>query len=360
MAYPPEQLVEVAERVKLGQTPSTTVREFISWFWGYKRRSYYAVSAIRKALDQTNLTTSPDFNATYLDGVITFSPAGTLPSIAETQGSGMSISSGEAAVVVEPVSGGQKVDPSYRVARLKSARNLPVAVSPDTTIAEAITQMMKHDFSQLPIISGERTVKGIISWKSLGKRLAMGKKCNSVCDAMEPVHVIELATSLFEAVGLIARHDCVLVKDETSRICGIITSYDVSETFVELGEPFLLLGEIENLIRDLMEGKFSQEELERGRDPLDGDRPISKVSDLNFGGYVRILQDPTSWVRIGTNLDRTTFTKYLESVREIRNDTMHFDPDGIVSEDLKELREFADLLRQVKQITAIASPSTAL
>jgi len=94
----------------------------------------------------------------------------------------------------------------------------------------------------------------------------MGKKCTAVREAMVPVHVIELDTSLFEAVALIAKHDCVLVKDEANKICGVMTSYDVSETFVELGEPFLLLGEIENLIRDMMEGRFSEEGLEKGRD----------------------------------------------------------------------------------------------
>jgi hypothetical protein len=76
------------------------------------------------------------------------------------------------------------------------------------------------------------------------------------------------------------------------------------------------------------------------------------VSDLNFGGYVRILQDPASWEKIRTNLDRGIFISYLERVREIRNDTMHFDPDGIDDDDLKELRQFSGLLKQVKQIGA--------
>jgi len=352
MAYVPEQLVEVVTRVKQGQTPSSTVREFISWFWGSKRRGSFIVSVIRDSLGEVKLRTSPDFDATYLDGIITFAPADT-SAVAEVQGSGsMAVGSGEAVATVDIAAEAQRVDPSYRVARLKSARNTPTAVGPDTTIAEAITLMMKQDFSQLPVISGGRTVKGVITWKSLGKRLAMGKKCKAARDAMEPVHVIDLETSLFEAVGLIAKHDCVLVKDESNRVCGIMTSYDVGETFAELGEPFLLLGEIENLVRDLMEGRFTQQELEKGRDPLDGDRPISKVSDLNFGGYVRILQDPASWMKIGTNLDRGTFITFLEHVREIRNDTMHFDPDGIDVDDLRELREFSELLKQVKQIGA--------
>jgi CBS domain-containing protein len=309
---------------------------------------------IRVALAEVKLTTSPDFDATYLDGTITFVPA-VARAAAGTQVSTTGVSAGDGMVVVDSASSSARVDPSYRVARLRSARTAPVAVTPDTTIAQAVTTMMKHDFSQLPIISGERTVKGVISWKSLGKRLAMGKKCDIVRDAMEPVHVVELETSLFEAVALIAKSDCVLVKDETNKICGIITSYDVSETFVELGEPFLLLGEIENLIRDMMDGRFTKDELEKGRDPLDGARPISKVTDLNFGGYVRILQDPATWAKVATNLDRGTFVAYLERVREIRNDTMHFDPDGVDKDDLKELRDFAGLLKQVKQLSAATS-----
>jgi hypothetical protein len=79
------------------------------------------------------------------------------------------------------------------------------------------------------------------------------------------------------------------------------------------------------------------------------------VTDLNFGGYVRILQDPATWAKVATNLDRGTFVAYLERVREIRNDTMHFDPDGVDKDDLKELRDFAGLLKQVKQLSAATS-----
>jgi CBS domain-containing protein len=346
----PQQLADISARVKQGQTPSLSVREFISWFWGSKRRGSFIVSAIREALAEVKLTTAPDFDATHIDGTITFVPI--TASLVEARGSEIGTLGADAMVVVSSVSASSKVDPSYRVARLKSARTPPVTVGPDATIPAAITLMMKHDFSQLPIISGERTVKGAISWKSLGKRLAMGTKCACVQDAMERVDVIGLETSLFEAVDLISRNDCVLVKDESNKVCGIMTSYDVSEIFVELAEPFLLLGEIENLIRDMMDGRFTQPELEKGRDPLDGDRPISKVSDLNFGGYVRILQDPATWVKVGKNLDRGTFVAYLERVREIRNDTMHFDPDGVDGDDLKELRDLAGLLKQVKHLTS--------
>jgi len=40
----------------------------------------------------------------------------------------------------------------------------------------------------------------------------------------------------------------------------------------------------------------------------------------------------------------------VERVREIRSDTMHLDPKGVDVDDRKELRDFAGLLKQVKQL----------
>ena len=305
---------------------------------------------IRQALAAMNLQTIPDFEATYLDGDIRSVKAERTIALNVTEPQDVMKAEVSDSMVLVDSATVAKVDPSYRVSRLKSAHSVPLSISPDAFISEAITLMMRHDYSQLPVMIGERTVKGGISWKSLGKRLVMDKKCKCVKEAMEPIHVIDLDTSLFEAIPLIARHDCVLVRDTDNKICGIITSADVSQTFVELAEPFLLLGEIENLIRDMIGDKFSKEELEAARDLLDAERSINDVSDLTFGGYVRLLQEPEAWDKLDSKLDRTTFICYLEKVRVIRNDTMHFDPDGIELSELQELREFAGLLKQVKQL----------
>ena len=184
----------------------------------------------------------PDFDETYIDGAITFVPAEQAQAVEpEGKAGEIKVSVQDSFVVTDSASAKIKVDPSYRIARLKSAHTIPRSLGPDATVSEAITLMMKHDFSQLPVIVGERTAKGLMSWKALGKRLAMEKKCVLVRDAMEPVHVIDLDTSLFDAIPLIAKYDCVLVRDAGNKICGIMTPFDVSLTFVELGEAFLLL-----------------------------------------------------------------------------------------------------------------------
>jgi CBS domain-containing protein len=351
--YIPEQLQEIALKVEQGQEPVSTVRTFLSWFWNAQRRGSFIKQVMREALAAKNLRTLPDFDETYIDGTIKFvSSISSEPALPRTDGSEdeVKLLVQDSVVIAESQSSKAKVDPTYRIARLKSAHTVPLSLGPDVTIGEAITVMMKHDYSQLPVIVGERTVKGLISWRSLGKRLVMDKKCCFVKDAMEVPSVIPLDTSLFDAIPLIAKNDCVLVRDSENKICGIMTPYDVSLTFVELSEAFLLLGEIENLVREMIDARFSKSELELARDPLDADRPLNDVSDLNFGGYVRLLQTPEAWQKLDTKLDRATFVGYLEKVRTIRNNTMHFDPDGIEEGELQELREFARLLKQVKEL----------
>ena len=178
--YIPEELQEVAVKVAQGQEPNSTVRTFLSWFWGAQRRGSFIKSVMRTALSATKLRTLPDFDETYIDGVIKFVSA--MPEAPASSNNG---SAGEIAlqvtdtmVMVDSASAQAKVDPSYRIARLKSAHTVPLSVGPDASIAEAITLMMKREFTQLPVIIGERTVKGLFSWRSLGMRLAMDRKCD--------------------------------------------------------------------------------------------------------------------------------------------------------------------------------------
>ena len=61
-------------------------------------------------------------------------------------------------------------------------------------------------------------------------------------------------------------------------------------------------------------------------------------SDL-FGEYVRLMDNPSNWEEMKLNIDRATFVKRLEEVRRIRNDVMHFHPDGISESDFQTLRQ---------------------
>jgi Mg/Co/Ni transporter MgtE len=226
-------------------------------------------------------------------------------------------------------------------------------VSPDTTLKEAVTHMLTNDFSQLPVMTSERDVKGIITWASIGSRLAIGKNCSVVRELMEQHQEISSDASLVAAIGIIAEHQYVLVRARDQKISGIVTVTDLCLQFQQLAEPFLLLGEIENHLRRVISQRFTLTELESAKNPADKERVVTSAADLAYGEYIRLLENPKRWDKLNITVDRKTCIEKLESVRRIRNDVMHFDPEGIPEEDLQTLREFAHFLQKLQIIDII-------
>jgi hypothetical protein len=222
-------------------------------------------------------------------------------------------------------------------------------VKPDTPVIEAITLMLTHNYSQLPVMQSNRAVKGLFSWKSYARRLVLQSPCDTVSEAMEQVTTVSSEASIFQVADLLSRNAAVLVIKSASdpQVTGIVAASDLAEHFARLGEPFLLIGEIENRVRLLIDGNFTVPELAGMKDPSDRSRDVRRVADLTFGEYIRLLQTPENWERCKLRVHRPTFIKQLERVRGIRNDVMHFDNEELDSESLGHLRAFAELLRQL-------------
>ena len=154
-----------------------------------------------------------------------------------------------------PISGDAN-DPTYRIGKLESATCELLSVIPDFPISKAITLMLMHDYSQLPVMTNDRDVKGMISWKTIGSRLALGKSATLVGECMEVPQIVSASNSLFSVIAQIVKFDSVLVRGQDKTITGIVTTSDLSVQFRQLSEPFLLLEEIENHIRNVIDGHF--------------------------------------------------------------------------------------------------------
>ena len=346
-----ERLLSIATALRNGESvPPVTVRTFLDWFFGTQRRGRWIVGYIRDQLDELGLRTVPDFESTYLGAEINFELAMPQPSgdvaVPVAVADSVTITDHTEVRVVTVTFD----DPTYRISKLGAANRRPISVKPDSRLTEAVTLMMANDFSQLPVMTTERDVKGAVSWKSIGSRLALGQAPQWVRDVMEPHAEVGADASLFTAIRVIVEHDYALVRSADQRIAGIITTSDLSLQFEQLSEPFLLLGEIENHIRKILGSKFTREELASVKDPADGERSVEAASDLTFGEYQRLLEAPARWTKLNLNLDRAVFIGHLEKVREIRNDVMHFDPDGIEDDALEVLRDFARFLRVLQKV----------
>lgn len=339
MPYAPAELQDIANRVHAGEAVTMTVRDLL-WLFKAQRRGTNVVWYIRMALREVRLTTSPDFEQTYIDARIELRP---VPNEAEsgviTAVSPASQASEETETISRVLVGGSVADPVPRVSMLAAANRPPKSVNRDAELSEAVTLMLMHDFSQLPVMQNERTVDGIISWKSIGAARARNRETRYVRDCMENVEILGHDTPLFEAIEVIARREVVLVKDAERKISGLITTTDISLQFRSLAEPFLLLGEIENHVRRLIDGKFSIAELLAVRNPADPTREVRNVSDLTFGEYIRLLETPEHWDKLRFNLARSQFVERMDEIRRIRNEVMHFHPDALSAADLRVLQD---------------------
>lgn len=336
-----DNLNQIAKQLQKGgvKPQRVTARTFIGWF-GAQRRSIGNVGFIRSQLKRHRIVTEPDFEYVYIDHEIGFALA------VEKKASNDS-GDGEG-LIVDVVN-----DPTYRVGRLASANHVPLSVRPDDPMSKAVTLMMAHDYSQLPVMISEREVKGMITWTSLGGRLALGQGCEHVRDCMIDHREISYDTYIFTAIDDIIKHEYVLIRDSEQRISGIVTTSDLSQQFRQLGEPFLLLGEIENYIRRMVMDKYTVDELRRACDPTDSERNIETVSDLTLGEYLRLIENPDNWDKLAMAIDRGVFVRKLDEIRKIRNDIMHFDPDGIGDEEVSRLREFVKIMQTLARMGVI-------
>ena len=55
----------------------------------------------------------------------------------------------------------------FPIQHLIEGRAHPVTISPDKSVETALNLMMKHDFSQLPIVDNDQVVQGIVTSNSI-------------------------------------------------------------------------------------------------------------------------------------------------------------------------------------------------
>jgi CBS domain-containing protein len=138
-----------------------TIRELLTQ-WGVQRRGYRVVDRIKHDLRSHGLMTVPPFEEEWIDNRVTIVPRRRASQ--EDAPAAPDDAGAEAAAGAE-----DRPDVSLKVASLKSAAGPVVFVAPGQTLERAQSLMMRYDYSQLAVMSGTRTLKGAISWESIGK-----------------------------------------------------------------------------------------------------------------------------------------------------------------------------------------------
>lgn len=330
---------QILEEVKKTQKKIATYPEVALDFLGVARRGWKVVERINEMLDEHEVICEPDFGSAWYYGQIEIKPK---PKVSANSESKNDL---------------EEKDPTPRL-NLLTAANLNklkekglgtglISVSKNTKLGEATTLMIYHDFSQLPILNGIRTVEGVISWKSIGRAISLGKECITVSDCKEDIITLNYDEPLFNAVKVVLEKEVVLVRQKDGIISGIVTATDIGGQFISMAEPFLLIEQIENHIRKLLDNKFELTDLTFENIQEEKPKEIKSLSDLTFGQYVRLFENPAKFEKLKINIDRGLLSTKLEEVRRIRNDVMHFDPDGISPANLEQLRQTLNFLHTI-------------
>jgi CBS domain-containing protein len=321
--------------------------------WNAKRRGYWIVGEIERDLTEAGLVTVPAFSDGWIDDVVQLLPIKTLNTslvnAEERETSSMEArAEGSALDVQESDSlSEESIFPfptMLRVSALPSAYKGIKAISPDATLAVAQSVMLRYDYSQLAVLSGDRNIRGAVSWDSLAQAKFRDPDC-TLADAIVPADPVDLERDLLALIPIIVDKGFIFVRTADRRIGGIVTMADVSLEFANLAGPFFSIGEIERRLRRIIDECFAPDELELVKAPGDADRTISSAEDLTFGEYERLLEEPGRWSKLGWPVDRAVFIAALNEVRSIRNPVMHFSPRIISNDQTSALASFIKWLR---------------
>ena len=377
----PEKIQFAAHRLEEGyRVNRITVRDFLLHF-GVERRGYVKVQEIREILNSLNLKTEPDFEVAWIDEpiwlklkdeslvgrkqkdteidpssssdemVLEGTPAAVEQAEEQTKAA---LISEEPEVSTDPEAGKGILadDPTFRIGSLPAANKRLIVVNNDAPLTKAVTLMLQHDFSQLPVMQGEREVRGVVTWKSIGSRLAFGQACAKVQDCREDVRIIDSNRTLFEAIPTIVEFGYVLVRDQQDRrITGIVTASDLSLQFQALSEPFLLLREIELHIRLILGGKLASSDFDvlKSPQPL-STKKLQAVDELTIGQYIALFQNQKTWDKLELRIDPKEFVSLLDEVRSIRNEVMHFDRDPMTKDQLETLKRASRFMQNIYEL----------
>lgn len=313
-----------------------SVHELIA-IWGARGRDAGLVSRIETDLQNHGLVTVPDFRLVTLEDQI----------VVQLRAAPEVAPEAAAPLVEEPVTRPERrprPKQGLAVGNLPSATRGVEAVKQTATVEEAITKMLLFDYSQLAVMAGERNLHGAVTWRSIAK-IRHQRPDAPLSAAIVPAIEVSYADDLIGVLPRLADEEFFFVRGPQRTISGIITASDVVRTHGEMTAPFLIVGEIDQTLRWILEDAVDIDMVAELCD-TDGARQIDSFDRLTMGDYQRVLENPEAWATLGWPLDRKTFTQRLKGICEVRNNIMHFNGDPLPDDVLSMLKNFLALLRE--------------
>jgi len=247
---------------------------------------------------------------------------------------------------------------------LPEAQDL-VVFPPEKPVVEALAEMRKGNFSQIPVVEGKE-VLGVFSHRSFAEGVTKLPKDERNPLSL-PVEVfledLKYARITDELAALLDEFDvkeAVLVGSET-QLQGIITTIDALRYFYGVASPYVMLREIELATRELIRVSVDERELKDCIDKClkkhyeDSGRSVPKcLEELSTNDYVMLLRFRGNWEKFKPAFGGNPNIVYakLRPLPELRNVVFHFKRE-ITIEEYDSLRDVRDwLLKRIRKVEA--------
>ena len=202
-----------------------------------------------------------------------------------------------------------------------------VSIDKSTKVRDALTVMIGKDFSQLPVVNEDGNLVGLINERSISRALIPTNGKISVLDLSvehchEPALTFSGDTEVFDALNRFEGHSAAIVI-ENGKPIAIVTGDDLAKYIRDFSESLVLIRDIETKLRMILDSEFSDEKKQREAVALA--LPGSKYDKLTLFEEVRLVCYEAFWPKFEPILKpKELFQQTLDSVREIRNQLMHF------------------------------------
>ncbi len=228
---------------------------------------------------------------------------------------------------------------------------ITVKESDDLSLARTLMEL--YGFSQLPVMRGKRPV-GVVSWESIGKALLRNPTAGLSDCIDRQVEIRKQGDDLLDSIASISARGYVLVENNNRSISGIITSADLGEALGDIAGPYLLLSEIEEILRDIVGALLATgdlTEVDIGNALADETKGFGgDPASLTLGELANVLATDVAWQALDTSYDRSTVNRTIGDVSKLRNQVMHFRVLDDADKDLSKRLPFVrDVLRNLSE-----------
>lgn len=207
-----------------------------------------------------------------------------------------------------------------KIADLVRDKASPICIKSDSSITEALSLMIEHDYSQLPVVDDTLRPIGLITSDSILRALHHFKVTTDklfVQDAMikKPTEY-NTEDDLFDLLDDLNQDDVVHVIDSEGKLIGIVTAYDATSYLRQRSQDIMYVRDIEEMIKSYIQqtfldstGRFDEEKQQKA---------ISEITPSNdqlrskfFQAVRRYLEQNGEQHQVNQQLLQEIFDKVL-------------------------------------------------